>query len=67
MTLAASIISCLIVFLAGELTPPIVSGNELNQIYPEDVEEMDITWQLAMFAFRASNFTTRTSRNLWAK
>ncbi|MFS7926543.1 putative transcription factor interactor and regulator CCHC(Zn) family [Helianthus anomalus] len=40
---------------------------DLNQIHPEVVEEMDITWQLTMSAFRASNFVAKTGRNNWVK
>ncbi|KAM0044014.1 putative transcription factor interactor and regulator CCHC(Zn) family [Helianthus debilis subsp. tardiflorus] len=39
--------------------------DDLDQIHPEDVEEMDITWQMAMAAFRAKNFVRKTGRNKW--
>ncbi|KAJ0542188.1 putative transcription factor interactor and regulator CCHC(Zn) family [Helianthus annuus] len=39
--------------------------DDLDQIHPDDLEEMDITWQMAMAAFRAKNFVRRTGRNKW--
>ncbi|KAJ0513456.1 putative transcription factor interactor and regulator CCHC(Zn) family [Helianthus annuus] len=39
--------------------------DDLDQIHPDDVEEMDFTWQMAMAAFRAKNFVRKTGRNKW--
>ena len=44
--------------------PPLMPG-DLDQIHPEDVEEMDISWQIAMAVFRAKKFYQRTGKNTW--
>lgn len=64
MALMAGFINCYNAFVAGELVPPVMIG-ELDQIHPEDVEEMDISWQIAMTVFRAKKFTQRTRKNNW--
>ncbi|KAJ0569672.1 hypothetical protein HanHA300_Chr05g0169021 [Helianthus annuus] len=65
LDIVASVINCLNSFAAGKLDPPKYSMDDLDQIHPDDVEEMDITWQMAMAAFRAKNFVRRTGRNKW--
>ena len=57
-------INCYNAFVAGELVPPVSIG-ELDQIHPDDVEEMDISWQIAMAVFRAKKFTQTKSMNNW--
>lgn len=64
VALMAGFMNCYNALLAGDLVPPIMVG-ELDQIHPEDVEEMDITWQIAMAVFRAKKFTQRTGKNNW--
>ncbi|KAK1411677.1 hypothetical protein QVD17_38235 [Tagetes erecta] len=49
------------------LIHPSVMISDLDQIYPDDVEEMDVTWQMAMAVFRAKNFIKKTGRNTWDK
>ncbi|MFS7929155.1 hypothetical protein Hanom_Chr04g00329161 [Helianthus anomalus] len=56
LDIVASVINCMNAFATGKLEPPKFSMDDLDQIHPEDVEEMDITWQMAMAAFRAKNF-----------
>ncbi|KAF5771985.1 hypothetical protein HanRHA438_Chr13g0582601 [Helianthus annuus] len=65
LDIAASVINCLNAFVAGKLDPPRWSMDDLDQIHPEDVEEMDITWHMAMVAFRAKNFVRKSGRNKW--
>ncbi|KAJ0576133.1 putative transcription factor interactor and regulator CCHC(Zn) family [Helianthus annuus] len=65
LEIAASVINCLNAFTSGNLGPPKFSMDDLDQILPEDVEEMDITWQMAMAAFRAKNFVRKTGKNKW--
>ncbi|MFS8001004.1 putative transcription factor interactor and regulator CCHC(Zn) family [Helianthus anomalus] len=65
LDIAASVINCLNAFIAGKLDPPKWSPDDLSQIHPDDVEEMDITWQMAMAAFRAQKFVKRTGKNRW--
>ncbi|MFS7973249.1 hypothetical protein Hanom_Chr09g00854431 [Helianthus anomalus] len=63
LEIAASVINCLNDFVAGDITPPNFVMSDLNQMHPDDVEEMDITWQMAMATFRAKNFVKRTGKN----
>ncbi|KAJ0879802.1 putative transcription factor interactor and regulator CCHC(Zn) family [Helianthus annuus] len=65
LDIAASVINCLNAFVAGKLDPPKWSPGDLTQVHPDDVEEMDITWQMAMAAFRAQKFVKRTGKNRW--
>ncbi|KAJ0587463.1 putative transcription factor interactor and regulator CCHC(Zn) family [Helianthus annuus] len=65
LDIAASVINCLNAFVAGKLDPPKWSPDDLTQVHPDDVEEMDITWQMAMAAFRAQKFVKRTGKNRW--
>nr|GEV24270.1 hypothetical protein [Tanacetum cinerariifolium] len=37
---------------------------DLKQINPDDLEEMDVKWQIAMLTMRAKTFLKRTRRNL---
>ncbi|MFS7946563.1 hypothetical protein Hanom_Chr06g00537811 [Helianthus anomalus] len=39
--------------------------DDLDQMHPEDVEEMDITSQMAMAKFRAKSFVKKIGRNKW--
>ncbi|KAL7603983.1 hypothetical protein Lser_V15G19898 [Lactuca serriola] len=51
-------------FLKGkEDLPPQLSFPDLDQIHPEDVEEMDITWQIAVAVFRAKQFAKKIGKN----
>ncbi|GJU97140.1 hypothetical protein Tco_1326411 [Tanacetum coccineum] len=38
--------------------------NDLQQIHPDDIEEMDLRWQMAMLTMRARRFLKNTGRNL---
>ena len=64
MALATGLVNCYNAFVAGELSPQL-SFTDLDQIHPEDVEEMDITWQMAMAVFRAKQFSKKTGKNNW--
>lgn len=62
MALATGLVNCYNAFVAGELSPQL-SFTDLDQIHPEDVEEMDITWQMAMAVFRAKQFSKKPGKN----
>ncbi|KAI3813703.1 hypothetical protein L1987_18434 [Smallanthus sonchifolius] len=59
--------------LAGKLSPANLVQDDMEQIYPGDLEEMDIKWNMAMAVHRAKKFIMRTRRNsfdemeFWAK
>ncbi|GJW98605.1 ribonuclease H-like domain-containing protein [Tanacetum coccineum] len=40
------------------------SGDNLKQIDPDDLEEMDLQWEMAMLTIRARRFIKRTGRKL---
>ena len=60
-------VNCFEAFLAGDLTPAGLLSTELNQYHPEDIEEMDISWQLAMAVYKAQQFVNKTGKNNWAQ
>ena len=60
--LMAGLINCYNALVACELAPPVMMG-ELDQIHPDDVEEMDISWHIAMAVFRAKKFTQCIGKN----
>nr|GEU69021.1 ribonuclease H-like domain-containing protein [Tanacetum cinerariifolium] len=50
------------VFLASQPSSPQLINEDLEQIYPDDLEEMDLRWQMAMLTMRARRFLKKTSR-----
>lgn len=50
-------------FMAGSLTQAEFSRDDLEQLHPDDLEEMDIKWQMTMITLRAKHFFKRTGRN----
>ncbi|GJZ04403.1 ribonuclease H-like domain-containing protein [Tanacetum coccineum] len=51
-------------FLASQPNSPQMSREDLEQIDPDDLEEMDLQWEMAMLTIRARRFIKRTSRQL---
>ncbi|GJT41502.1 ribonuclease H-like domain-containing protein [Tanacetum coccineum] len=51
------------VLLASRLNPQLVH-DDLQQIHPDDREEMDLRWQMAMLTMRARRFLKNTRRKL---
>nr|GEU89705.1 hypothetical protein [Tanacetum cinerariifolium] len=43
---------------------PQLDNEDLKQINPDDLEEIDLKWQMAMLTMRARRFPKRTGRNL---
>ena len=64
LALMTGLIGCYNALVTGELAPPVMLS-ELDQIHPDDVEEMDISWHIGMAVFRAKKFTQRTGKNTW--
>ena len=46
----------------GELVNPDLLDDNLEQISEEDIEEMDIRWQMAMLTLRAKRFFKKYNR-----
>ncbi|KAI3746136.1 hypothetical protein L6452_08558 [Arctium lappa] len=49
-------------FLASHGNSSLINDN-LEQLHPNDLEEMDIKWQMAMLSMRVKKFIKRTGRN----
>nr|GEU49392.1 putative ribonuclease H-like domain-containing protein [Tanacetum cinerariifolium] len=53
-------------FFASQSNSQHLDNNDLKQIDADDLEEMDLKWQMAMLTMRARRFLQRTGRNLGA-
>nr|GEY76683.1 putative ribonuclease H-like domain-containing protein [Tanacetum cinerariifolium] len=53
-------------FFATQSNSPQLDNDDLKQIDANDLEEMDLKWQMAMLTMRARRFLQRTGRNLGA-
>nr|GEV41326.1 hypothetical protein [Tanacetum cinerariifolium] len=53
-------------FFACQSNSPQLDNEDLKQIDADDLEEMDLKWQMAMLTMRARRFLQRTGRNLGA-
>nr|GEV40626.1 hypothetical protein [Tanacetum cinerariifolium] len=51
-------------FFASQSNSPQLDNEDLKQINLDDLEEMDLKWQMAMLTMRARRFLKRTGRNL---
>nr|GEU47029.1 retrovirus-related Pol polyprotein from transposon TNT 1-94 [Tanacetum cinerariifolium] len=53
-------------FFASQSTSPQLDNEDLKQIDVDDLEEIDLRWQMAMLTMRARRFLQKTGRNLGA-
>nr|GEX22566.1 ribonuclease H-like domain-containing protein [Tanacetum cinerariifolium] len=53
-------------FFTSQSTSPLLDNKDLKQIDVDDLEEMDLRWQMAMLTMRARRFLQKTGRNLGA-
>ncbi|GKB60998.1 hypothetical protein Tco_0917184 [Tanacetum coccineum] len=51
-------------FFASQPTTPQLHNEDLQQIHPDDLEEMDLRWNIAMMTMRARRFLKHTGRKL---
>ncbi|GJS16906.1 ribonuclease H-like domain-containing protein [Tanacetum coccineum] len=51
-------------FIASQLSIPRLDNEDLQQIHPDDLEEMDLRWNIAMLTMRARRFLKNTGRKL---
>ncbi|GJS42812.1 putative reverse transcriptase domain-containing protein [Tanacetum coccineum] len=51
-------------FFASQPNSPQLAHEDLQQIYPDDIEEMDLRWKMAMLTMRARRFLKNTRRKL---
>ncbi|GKE80856.1 ribonuclease H-like domain-containing protein, partial [Tanacetum coccineum] len=61
-TLGADEVVCS--FFAQQTTNPPLDNEDLQQIDQDDLEELDIRWQVAMLTVRVQRFIKKTGRNL---
>nr|GEX52642.1 hypothetical protein [Tanacetum cinerariifolium] len=47
-------------FLASQPNSPQLAHEDLEQIHPDDIEDMDLRWQMAMLTMRAIRFLKKT-------
>jgi hypothetical protein len=53
----AAFVDAHVKWVGGKLTNPDVVREDYKQIDPDDIEEMDLNWQLAMLTLRVQRFT----------
>nr|GEW42634.1 retrovirus-related Pol polyprotein from transposon TNT 1-94 [Tanacetum cinerariifolium] len=53
-------------FFASQSTSPQLDNEDLKHIDVDDLEEIDLRWQMAMLTMRARRFLQKTGRNLGA-
>nr|GEX10636.1 hypothetical protein [Tanacetum cinerariifolium] len=51
-------------FFASQSTSPQFDNEDLKQIDVDDLEEMDLRWQMAMLTMRARRFLQKTGKNI---
>ncbi|GJT37047.1 hypothetical protein Tco_0936912 [Tanacetum coccineum] len=51
-------------FFTSQLNSPQIDNEDLQQIHPDDLEEIDLRWQMAMLTMRARRFLKKTGRKL---
>ncbi|GJT98353.1 putative ribonuclease H-like domain-containing protein [Tanacetum coccineum] len=51
-------------FFASQQNSPQLVHEDLQQIHPDDMEEIDLRWQMAMLTMRARRFLKNTGRKL---
>ncbi|GJT69689.1 retrotransposon protein, putative, ty1-copia subclass [Tanacetum coccineum] len=49
-------------FFASQPNSPQLNNEDLQQIHPDDLEEMDLRWQMDMLTMRARRFLKKTGR-----
>nr|GEU70011.1 hypothetical protein [Tanacetum cinerariifolium] len=52
-------------FLARQPNSPQLAHEDLEQIHPDDMEEMDLRWQMAMLTMRAKRRKNDLTMHLW--
>ncbi|GKA64996.1 retrovirus-related pol polyprotein from transposon TNT 1-94 [Tanacetum coccineum] len=51
-------------FFASQPNSPQLAHEDLQQIHPDDIEEMDLRWKIAMLTMRVRRFSKNTRRKL---
>ncbi|GJT08431.1 putative ribonuclease H-like domain-containing protein [Tanacetum coccineum] len=53
-----------LLLVLNQSNSPQLAHRDLQQIHPDDIEEMDLRWQMAMLTMTARRFLTNTGRKL---
>ncbi|GJR70519.1 ribonuclease H-like domain-containing protein [Tanacetum coccineum] len=56
--------SVICAFFSIQLNNPQLINEDLQQLHPDDLEEMDLRWQMAMLTMRARRFLKNTGRRI---
>ncbi|GJU97312.1 putative ribonuclease H-like domain-containing protein [Tanacetum coccineum] len=54
-----------VAFFASQPNSPQLNNEDLQQIHPDDLEEIDLRWQMAMLTMRAMRFLKKTRRKFF--
>ncbi|GKG02422.1 hypothetical protein Tco_0310058, partial [Tanacetum coccineum] len=49
-------------FFASQPNSPQLANEDLQQVHPDDLEEIDLRWQMAMLTIRARRFLKKTEK-----
>ncbi|GJT30691.1 hypothetical protein Tco_0910966 [Tanacetum coccineum] len=64
MAIVSSQITTLVALMKHQPNSPQLAHEDLQQIHPDDIEEMDLRWQMAMLTMRARRFLKNIGRKL---
>ncbi|KAJ0693836.1 putative transcription factor interactor and regulator CCHC(Zn) family [Helianthus annuus] len=62
LALLASFVASYENYIQGKISDPATLDEDYDQIDPDDLEEMDLQWQMAMISRRVKRFMNRTGR-----
>ncbi|GJU13161.1 hypothetical protein Tco_1135557 [Tanacetum coccineum] len=54
-------------FFASQPNSPQLNNEDLQQIHPDDLEEIDLRWQMAMLTMRVKRFLKNTGRKFFGR
>ncbi|KAI3503879.1 hypothetical protein L1887_32343 [Cichorium endivia] len=67
LALLASFIASYENYIQGRISDPTTFDEDYDQVDPDDLEEMDLQWQMAMISRRVKRFMNRTGRKFVGK
>ncbi|KAJ0742622.1 putative transcription factor interactor and regulator CCHC(Zn) family [Helianthus annuus] len=67
LALLASFVASYENYIQGKISDPATLDEDYDQIDPDDLEEMDLQWQMAMISRRVKRFMNRTERKFVGK
>ncbi|KAJ0495804.1 putative transcription factor interactor and regulator CCHC(Zn) family [Helianthus annuus] len=67
LALLASFVASYENYIQGKISDPATFDEDYNQIHPDDLEEMNLQWQMAMISRRVKRFMNKTGRKFVRK